>query len=97
MTSEIALCHDHWKYRSKISLHAAYRASPLPQIALHRYWNSTFRSLALQRKKKKQPKLSHNVFHVLTSRFIHGGVTRVLDRWIQTLPDVANSQFLFGF
>jgi hypothetical protein len=30
MTSEIALCRDHWKYRSKISL---------PQIALHRYWN----------------------------------------------------------
>jgi hypothetical protein len=31
MTSEIALCRDHWKYRSKISL---------PHIALHRYWNS---------------------------------------------------------
>jgi hypothetical protein len=39
MTSEIALCRDHWKYGSKISL---------PQIALHRYWNCNFTVQATQ-------------------------------------------------
>jgi hypothetical protein len=34
MTSEIALCRDHWKYGSKISL---------PHIALHRHWNSNLK------------------------------------------------------
>jgi hypothetical protein len=33
MASEIGLCRKIWKYRSKKSL---------PQIALHRYWNSNF-------------------------------------------------------
>jgi hypothetical protein len=42
MASEIGLCFELWKYRSK-KIAAAYRASPLPQIALHRYWKSNFR------------------------------------------------------
>jgi hypothetical protein len=55
MTSEIALCRDHWKYRSKISLaqmalcrgHWKYRNKiSLPQMALHRYWNSNLRVYA---------------------------------------------------
>jgi hypothetical protein len=42
MASEIELSYELWKYRSK-EIAATNRASPLPQIALHRYWKTNFR------------------------------------------------------
>jgi Na+/serine symporter len=41
MTPKIGLCREHWKYRSK--------KKPLPQIALHRYWNSNFSLILFSR------------------------------------------------